>query len=226
MERAVSQYIVVLVALLTLGGYQQPPFVAAGSRILVPTHQSGARPISNQSELIDYLYSKGIEVEIVGGVRQSFLHPRGTRVCVNAEQFEQSTQLQVYTYDSKMVADADIQNIGPDGATILRSEPGGGGSAEGIEWIAPPHFFRNDQIVVLYFGDDRAVLKVLTEGLGPQFAGANEYAREYRLGRSESCQELRVRQTRNTVAGIITLATVTGVVLWMVIQHRQQRPDV
>ena len=40
-----------------------------------------------------------------------------------------------------------------------------------ISWIAPPHFFRKERVIVLYLGTDAKVLAVLTELLGAQFAG-------------------------------------------------------
>ena len=41
-----------------------------------------------------------------------------------------------------------------------------------ITWVAPPHFFHRERVVALYTGSDRALLTLLTEALGPQFAGA------------------------------------------------------
>lgn len=34
-----------------------------------------------------------------------------------------------------------------------------------------PHFFRKEQLVVLYVGEDQAVVNLLTKLLGPQIAG-------------------------------------------------------
>ncbi len=38
-------------------------------------------------------------------------------------------------------------------------------------WVAPPHFFQEGRVLVLYAGADQTVLAALTELLGPQFAG-------------------------------------------------------
>lgn len=38
-------------------------------------------------------------------------------------------------------------------------------------WAAPPHFFRKERAFVLFLGDDPAMLDLLTQLLGPQFAG-------------------------------------------------------
>ena len=38
-------------------------------------------------------------------------------------------------------------------------------------WMATPHFFKSGKLIVLYLGDDVAVMTLLTGLLGPQFAG-------------------------------------------------------
>ena len=56
---------------------------------------------------------------------------------------------------------ADVSQITPDGnlSTVM------------IEWIAPPHFFQGERLLVLYLGDDQAAIDLLTDMLGSQFAG-------------------------------------------------------
>lgn len=39
------------------------------------------------------------------------------------------------------------------------------------DWAGPPHFFRCDDLIVLYVGQAPAVTSSLTERCGPQFAG-------------------------------------------------------
>jgi len=40
-----------------------------------------------------------------------------------------------------------------------------------VTWMAPPHFFKSGQMLVIYVGDDAAVLDPLKVVLGEQFAG-------------------------------------------------------
>ena len=40
-----------------------------------------------------------------------------------------------------------------------------------IEWVAPPHFYQAGRIVVLYVGEDQAIIAALTRTLGSQVAG-------------------------------------------------------
>jgi hypothetical protein len=40
-----------------------------------------------------------------------------------------------------------------------------------IDWVAWPHFFRCDYLIVLYLGEREKVIKELSALCGPQFAG-------------------------------------------------------
>jgi hypothetical protein len=56
---------------------------------------------------------------------------------------------------------ADAAQIGPDGhpPTMM------------ISWLATPHFYQAERLIVLYVGDDPMVVDLLTALLGPPFAG-------------------------------------------------------
>jgi hypothetical protein len=40
-----------------------------------------------------------------------------------------------------------------------------------LTWVDTPHFYKAGRIIVLYLGSDQAVLDVLNQILGQQFAG-------------------------------------------------------
>ncbi len=40
-----------------------------------------------------------------------------------------------------------------------------------VGWVAPPHFYKKEKLIVLYVGDDNNVLDILEGVLGTQFAG-------------------------------------------------------
>jgi hypothetical protein len=63
--------------------------------------------------------------------------------------------------DGLRAAEEDARGIGPD------VQP----SAATVAWAAPPHFFRQERALVLYPGDDPALLALLAALLRPQFAG-------------------------------------------------------
>jgi hypothetical protein len=61
------------------------------------------------------------------------------------------------------VAVADLQKLAPDGSprdTSMR-----------VSYAGTPHLYWNDRLIVIYAGDDPAVLAVLGGLLGMQFAG-------------------------------------------------------
>lgn len=73
----------------------------------------------------------------------------------------QPAEIQVFEYGDSESAAADAAEIGPDGNP----------STTMISWLATPHFYRSDHLIVLYVGDDQAVVDLLSTLLGPPFAG-------------------------------------------------------
>ena len=72
-----------------------------------------------------------------------------------------SAILNVLEYDSSGDADREAATVSPTGSSI--------GSTQ-IEWVGPPHFFKNGRLIVLYVGDRSDVLQPLTTVLGAQFS--------------------------------------------------------
>lgn len=131
--------------------------------------QSHGGPVTDHVSLVDHLRGRGLTVEIAGAVQQPFLRPPGTLLRLSGGDLQAPTDVQSYNYDDTdlgtdgmQAAEADASQLGPDGSPPTMM----------ITWVAPPHFFRKDRVIVLYTGTDQAVITVLTEALGPQFAGA------------------------------------------------------
>jgi len=40
-----------------------------------------------------------------------------------------------------------------------------------VEWISVPHFFKSDNMIILYVGENSEIISVLEELVDPQFAG-------------------------------------------------------
>lgn len=92
-------------------------------------------------------------MEPVADVRQPFLRAEGTVLRVSGRDLERPVELQSYNYD-----DTDLGTNGqPRTMSVL--------------WEGEPHFYRKERVLVLYVGDEKAVLELLTELLGPPFAG-------------------------------------------------------
>ena len=67
-----------------------------------------------------------------------------------------------------------LEFVGPNTTAAVASTISSDGNAingQAIDWPAPPHFFQEGRIIVLYLGDDSQVISALAQILGPQFAG-------------------------------------------------------
>jgi hypothetical protein len=89
-------------------------------------------------------------------VRQPFFLVSGRIIQVNNEH------IQVFEYSNPATAESQAKLVSPDGRTIGNSKP---------SWMATPHFFKSQKLIVIYIGDDKTVLKILQGALGDQFAG-------------------------------------------------------
>ncbi len=81
------------------------------------------------------------------------------------------TQIAAYAYGTALAAQYDASRVSSDGSTFRGGVGPFGGTAVSVDWIAPPHHYHRDRVIVTYVGDDRAITALLTAVLGPQFAG-------------------------------------------------------
>jgi hypothetical protein len=58
--------------------------------------------------------------------------------------------------------EAEAAQIAPDASTIGTNMP---------SWMSDPHFYKLGNMIVLYVGQDQKILDILSNVLGPQFAG-------------------------------------------------------
>jgi hypothetical protein len=104
-----------------------------------------------------------VTVDISGTVAQPFLHPQsGTTVRLNGAALAAPADVQLFEYGSAAAASADAGQIRADGS---------GTATTIVDWIAPPHFFLKGRVLVVYVGNDPAVISLLGSLLGSQFAG-------------------------------------------------------
>lgn len=118
------------------------------------------------NELIAQLKAAGATVVAGTGINQPFMTVGGHTFTVNDEQ------IQVFEYAS--VSDANIQgsHISPDGTSFTTVSSSGlpTGTAQ-VDWVKPPHLYKAGRVIVIYIGTNSAVLHLLGEVLGKQFAG-------------------------------------------------------
>ena len=108
------------------------------------------------------LEARGLTVETEEPLEQPFFEAESvTRLVVTGDPLAGPAEVQVYAYADAGSLAADMNQITPDGnlKTVM------------ITWIATPHFFCGEQIIVLYLGDEEEAIDLLTDLFGPQFAG-------------------------------------------------------
>ena len=80
-----------------------------------------------------------------------------------------SENISVYLYESNDEMEKDASYLSDDGFSYNNGKE----SAE-IEWISYPHFFKSQNMIILYVGEDSEIIHVLEEIIGPQFSGKRE----------------------------------------------------
>lgn len=105
------------------------------------------------SQFMLALRDLGVTAEVVDIVPagSGILAAPATRVTVNG------ATVFIYEFSTTAAADAEAARV-PDILAVTR-------------WMAPPHFFRGNRLIVLYVGSDEGVIGPLQRLLGPQFAG-------------------------------------------------------
>lgn len=111
---------------------------------------------SSTPALVDQLRRAGLEVTDAGTVQQPFFAVPGHVYQVAGRD------LQVYEFASAAEAEQAAAQVAPSGSPIGTTM---------VTWMAAPHFFRKDRLVVNYIGTSDQVLTELRRILGPQFAG-------------------------------------------------------
>ena len=102
------------------------------------------------------LQKAGAQVELGDSIEQVFFSVPGRILKVN------EADVQVFEYESTQAMEVDAAQVAPDGGSISTSM---------VTWMATPHFFKSGRTIVLYVGDDAALLDLLKSALGEQFAG-------------------------------------------------------
>lgn len=88
-------------------------------------------------------------------VAQPFFTARGRILKIDGQE------IQVFEYKTAKWAASDAAKIGADGTPAETM----------VNWIAPPHFYKSNKLIVLYVGSDPGLIERLERVLGMQFAG-------------------------------------------------------
>lgn len=116
---------------------------------------AGSAGAVTYASLVEHLRKAGLTVEPAGEIEQPFFTPTARVIRIGT-----TGEAQVYEYATEGGAAADAAKVSADGSI--------GGTMP--MWIAPPHFFRRQNLLVLYLGRDEASLASLRGFLGNEFA--------------------------------------------------------
>ncbi len=130
----------------------------------VPTPQPTVRPVVDTPEQVERdplvqqlradLHQRGVDLTAPDRSRVAWLSAApGLAYRVGAGW------LHVHAYPDTAAAEANAAQIPRSADTGM------------TDWVAPPHFFQCDRIIVLYLGHEQHIAAALTDLCGPQFAG-------------------------------------------------------
>ncbi len=116
------------------------------------------------NNFVNDLRGQGVIVEVVSEPPTDFrwfpVPPRD--ILVNSQT------ITVFEFQDSQQALKAALAVSPRGDQIA---PLPGTQGKFLEWIAPPHWYRKGQLIVLYQADDASVKRALQNLLGQQFAG-------------------------------------------------------
>jgi hypothetical protein len=126
-------------------------------------------PVRDHVALVDNLRKEGLFARPTGQVTQPFLDgASGTALEIGGNGVA-TTSIQSFEYPSPEAAQRAIAVIRPRGIVEPRSADGRIVHTVPT-WLGTPHFFARSQVMVLYVGEDAAVLDLLGDLLGPELA--------------------------------------------------------
>ena len=131
--------------------------VACGAAGPVASHGG---PVKDHVSFVDALRVKGLVVVIAGSVAQPFLRAKATALRVSGGALKQTIELQLFNYDDTDLGTDGLKAAAEDASQLDRE---GNPRTMHISWIAPPHFFRRERVIVIYLGSDADMLALLTE---------------------------------------------------------------
>ena len=114
-------------------------------------------------ELISNLNNKGYTVK-EEEVEKSILDGERKLLTLNGNE-----HISIYVYDNVESMKKDASYISEDGFKYHTEN-----SITSIGWSSHPHFYKSENMIVLYVGENSEIMSVLEELVGSQFAGRIE----------------------------------------------------
>ena len=111
-------------------------------------------------ELVRNLQSRGYTIDDED-VEKSILLGKRKWLTVDG-----SENISVYLYESNDKMEKDASYLSEDGFSYNN-----GKNITQIEWVSYPHFYKSENMIILYVGENLQIIQALEEIVGPQFAG-------------------------------------------------------
>lgn len=122
------------------------------------------------NDLITHLEKKDFKV-IVEDVEEDILQGQRKWLTIN-----ENKNISVYLYENSDKMEEDSSYLSKDGFTYDN-----GKEIKSISWSSYPHFFKKDNMIVLYVGENLEIINLLEETMGLQFSGeTKEYLSDRR----------------------------------------------
>ena len=147
MKKIIFAILCVIILLLTLIGCNR------SAQISYDAYEELVRNLENMSYTIE---AEDVEESILLGERK-WLTLNG------------SDNISVYLYENSDRMEKDASYLSNDGFSYNN-----GKESIDIEWVSYPHFFKSENMIILYVGENSEIVHVLKELVGSQFAGEIE----------------------------------------------------
>lgn len=169
MKRVTTHLALFLLALLVLAGCSTAANVEPGADAGAGEGASGEGAsgegagtgeesealVDSHEELRAALEAAGLEIEQDEVLLDSFFADTTARFLLVNE-----AMIQTFAFADAAAAAAGAETVNATGTII---------GAATIDWVERPHFYRQGKLIVLYAGDDEAILSALQEALGEPF---------------------------------------------------------
>ena len=130
---------------------------------LIGCNRSAQISYDAYEELVRNLENTGFTIE-AEDVEESILIGERKWLTLNG-----SDNISVYLYENNDRMEKDAPYLSNDGFSYDN-----GKESIDIEWASYPHFFKSENMIILYVGENSEIVYALEELVGPQFAGKTE----------------------------------------------------
>ena len=130
---------------------------------LIGCNRSAQISYDAYEKLVRNLENKGFTIE-TEDVEESILLGERKWLTLNG-----SDNISVYLYENSNRMEKDSSYLSNDGFSYNN-----GKESIDIEWVSYPHFFKSENMIILYVGENSKIVEALEELVDPQFVGKTE----------------------------------------------------